>query len=137
MKSTTRLLIPSFMVVLFLTLDEGGLLVVDISDPLSPRTVTRLDVDGRGWGMTFQDDSEAYGICGDDTRLIIGDLQRSLQMWDVSNPERPQILATCDEFGCHDAWCDGDYIYVTSGDPGFNIFRYVNAGGTLHQFSRP
>jgi len=98
---------------------EGGLEVVDVTDPMSPATVGYVTLPDVAWGLDF---SFPYAYVAE---YILG----GVQIVDVSNPFDPQIAAYYQRSGCFalgaTAW--NNYALVADGPAGFQVYDFMLA----------
>ncbi len=111
---------------------EPGLTILDVTDPARPRQVRWLDGPGRTWTLQVQ-------VAGD--RMITnlehvppgwgegdGPGADGLTIWDVSDPEDPQILGvwSSGSTGSHRNFYDGGrYVHAATTLPGFTGHIYA------------
>lgn len=108
--------------VLYLSAGDGGLVVLDVSNPASPEVLRTL----RGFGYTF-----GLALHGD--QLYTTERAEGLRIFDVSRPRRPrQIGAYPDLQATNDVVVseDGSHLYVADAERGLVVLD-VTAPGTL------
>jgi len=87
---------------------NGGLQVIDISNPLSPVLKTSCSTP-----------SFARGIAVSGSYAYVADWYAGLQIIDISNPFSPFIAGACDTQGtARDVSVSGNYAYLADGDNG-------------------
>jgi hypothetical protein len=92
--------------------EDGGLHIIDISDPENPNGVGQCDTPGRAQGLTV---SDIYAYIAD----FMGG---GLQIIDISDPENPNRVGQCDTPGfAHGVDVSGDYAYVADHSSGLQI----------------
>jgi hypothetical protein len=99
---------------LYLACVGNGVRILNIADPLAPKTIA-----------SFNNGGEAWGAGGDSHHLWIGDLKQGIELYDVSNPRSPTLIATNASYAPHDIFFDGEYAYLADQDRGFIILAYV------------
>jgi hypothetical protein len=99
---------------LYLGCHGNGARILDISDPRSPRVLA-----------TFSPSGEAWGASGDGTHLWIADLQEGVELYDVRDPARPQLIGRAENYAPHDITASGGYAYLADQDKGLVILEYV------------
>ena len=57
--------------------------------------------------------------------LWIGDLQEGIEIYDVSDPRSPELVAQDQHYAPHDIYFDGDFAYLADQDRGFIILEYL------------
>ena len=97
---------------LYLACHGNGVRILDIADPLFPRTIA-----------SFNNGGEAWGVGGDSKYLWIGDLQEGIELYDVSNPRSPVLIAQDPAYAPHDVFFDGQTTYLADQDRGFIILE--------------
>lgn len=91
---------------------DGGLRIVDVSDPTNPSEVGHIDTPGAAMGVTVKG-SYAYVADGG-----IG----GLRVIDVSDPTNPHQTGFTNTPGAAlDLVIAGDYVYVADGDSGLRV----------------
>ena len=94
---------------------DGGLRVVDVSDPAHPREVGSCDTPGEAWGVAVSG-SYAYVAAGD----------AGLRIVDVSDPAHPREVGSYDTPGsAWDVAVSGSYAYVADRDGGLVMLRFL------------
>lgn len=87
---------------------EGGLVILDVSDPMSPLRAGALDTDGFAAGVAV---SNGFAFVADDTNGLV--------VIDVSNPAAPVETGWLDTPGTAvKVAVQGDYVYVADGTGG-------------------
>ena len=99
---------------LYLACVGNGVRILDIADPLYPRTIA-----------SFNNGGEAWGVGGDSNYLWVGDLQEGIELYDVSNPRSPVLITRDSSYAPHDIFFDGEYAYLADQDQGFIILEYI------------
>jgi hypothetical protein len=90
---------------------SGGVRVVDVHDPSSPREVGFYDLPGNARGITLVDHY-----------LLLADGERGMRILDVSNPEAPELISTFSTSGdTQDISTAGRFAYLAKGDEGISI----------------
>ena len=97
---------------MYLACHGNGVRILDIADPLAPRTIA-----------SFNNGGEAWGVGGDAKYLWIGDLQEGVELYDASNPRSPVLIAQDPAYAPHDVFFDGQYTYLADQDQGFIILE--------------
>jgi hypothetical protein len=98
---------------LYLSCVGNGVRVLSIANRLAPKTIT-----------SFNNGGEAWGVGGDSKTLWIGDLQEGIELYDMSNPQAPVLIAQDPHYAPHDIFFDGEYAYLADQDRGFIILEY-------------
>ena len=98
---------------LFLACYSSGGRIVDIAEPLRPQVMA-----------TFNNGGEAWGVGGDRSVLWIGDLHQGVEVYDLSDPASPTLIARDADYAPHDVFFDGTYAYLADQDHGFIILLY-------------
>lgn len=93
---------------------NGGLEVIDVSDPFNPATTGYVYLPDVGYSVDV-DGSFAYVA-----NYILG----GVQALDISNPSDPQISGYYYRSGCFalGATVEGSYVYLADGPAGFQIY---------------
>ena len=89
----------------------GGMRVVDVHNPGSPREVGYYDLLGNARGITLLD-----------RYLLLADGESGMRILDVSNPEVPDLISTFRTSGdTQDIATAGRFAYLAQGDRGITI----------------
>jgi len=92
---------------------NGGLQIIDVSDPEAPVITGSLITPGQAWSVTVID-----------TVAYVADLQNGLQVIDASNPTDPQNLGSIDTPGwAASAFVSGTTAYVADQNHGLQIIN--------------
>ncbi len=95
---------------------ETGLLVIDISNPQSPRLVGSIDTPG-----------SAYAVAVSGTYVYIADLDHGLQIVDVHDPTNPVLAGNADTPGSAvGVAVAGTFAYVADGGAGLQVIDVAN-----------
>jgi len=129
---------------------SGGVSVVDVRDPSSPRVVKFIPTDSpHVWSLKCRVAGDILVIANEwkffepDRYCLPGHsgpkepIETGIKVYDVSNPASPQLLSffktgqwTKEGGGvsCHRFWFDGHYAYLSASAPGFSeaILRIVD-----------
>jgi len=82
-----------------------GLVVLDVSDPEDPTEISRVPTPGTTRCINIRD-----------TLCFLTDSEAGLMIFNISNPENPELLGVCDApRSAYWVWIDGDVAYVTNG----------------------
>jgi hypothetical protein len=99
----------------YVALGEGGLVIVDVSDPANPVRVGGVDTSGSAYGVTVSG-NYAYVADGD----------AGLQMIDVSNPANPLRVGGYDTGWLAEGLAVvGNIIYVANGEQGLLMLELM------------
>ncbi|WP_448605243.1 LVIVD repeat-containing protein [Thermoflexus hugenholtzii] len=94
---------------------DGGLRVIDVSNPAAPREVGFYDT--LGW---------ALGVAVSGSYAYVADGNKGLRVIDVSNPAAPREVGVYDTpGGAEDVAVSGSYAYVADGSGGLVILRFL------------
>ena len=99
---------------LYLSCVGNGVRILEVAEPLFPTTIA-----------SFNNGGEAWGAGGDSKHLWIGDLKEGLEIYDMSDPRSPVLVAQDQHYAPHDIFFDGDYAYLADQDRGFIILEYM------------
>ncbi|MCJ7765370.1 MAG: PKD domain-containing protein, partial [Thiovulaceae bacterium] len=113
----------------------SGLLVVDVSDPTTPRFIGQYYTPG---------DARNLVLSPDGTTVYIADTDSGLQIVDVKDPSKPFLLSSYDTDGyAFDITlsADGTMVYIADGSKGLKIIDVSNATtphliGNIKDFGR-
>jgi len=94
----------------YLTAEEAGLQVVDISDLTAPRIVAVYDSPGTAWGVS---------VSG--SRAFLADGEAGLQVLDIGTPANPRLLGSYTFGTAQDVVVAGQLAYVADGHAGLQI----------------
>lgn len=87
--------------VLYMLLDEDGLLVYDVTEPATPALTGAIDSVNRAWG-----------VAADARTLAVGDLDAGLQLIDISDPQAPRLQGLYQMEGAVGVCIAGDLAFV-------------------------
>lgn len=97
---------------LFVTSHDGALITYDLSDPIIPAEVARLEGLGNPW--------EPFLV---GSRLYIADNSLGVVVVDVTDPEAPTLVATAEATGgVQDLAINGETLYAAVGGSGVQVF---------------
>lgn len=100
------------------TLLGNTLYVWDVVDPLNPLRTDSLAVDARTVNdVKVREDGTIAVITHEGSE----DGLNGVTLLDLTDPQHPSVITrftTSLETGVHNAWIDGDYVYLAVGDPG-------------------
>ncbi len=104
----------------FVATYEGGLLIIDVSNPLNPIKISRYRAPGSASGVSVR---------GNYAHIAYGDL--GLRVIDISNPQNPTLYAYYKSEGCcYENVCAADsFSYVT--DQEWSSFTIIKTLGLI------
>ncbi|WP_373033795.1 PKD domain-containing protein [Sulfurovum sp.] len=119
----------------YLADNTSGLLVVDVSDPKTPRVTGQYNTPSFARNLVLSPDG---------TTLYIADTYSGLQIVDVNDPAKPFLLSSYDTDGyAYDITlsADGTMVYIADGSKGLKIIDVSNATtphlvGNIKDFGR-
>jgi hypothetical protein len=101
---------------LYLGCHGGGVSVVDLSDPESPRVVGRFYDGGEG---------EAQGVWGDGAFLFVADNFDGVEVLDISQPTAPHEVGEYRRIeAAHDLTVEGWFVYAADAAKGLVILEF-------------
>ena len=100
----------------YLTNSDAGVMVIDISDPAAPDSITRFDTPG-----------SAYYAVKNDDYMYVADAEGGVRVLDITDPVAPEEIFFVNTSYAQHLEIAGDYAYVADGrDGGLNIMDISN-----------
>ena len=95
---------------------QGGLVIVDISDPERPRGIAQLNIPGFACGLAISGEN-----------VYVSSLEVGIYVVDLSNPRQPNIIGSIQtQGGANEVAISGDFAYVAAMAGGLRVINIEN-----------